>query len=755
MCAVSSLLDSVLTTRQCPHYPTVSSLPDSVLTTRQCPHYPTVSSLPDSVPTTRQCPHCSSYTVVPLGYGQPTLHKLNMSDCLLRINQSCFVHEVWWICEVYQRRSQLVCSLHPDPLFLTSFNLDLDTGHFVLSFNKNVSASTVRPSALTLYGTSNTSTGPAHTIMSAECTEEIGCLDGPSVVLALSDDDLNTIKSYPNLCTERSNCFLMFESSLVVDLGGYPIKEDNISKATQVTADATPPNLLGVGLDFSNDGAIYLMFSEAVDPSTFNISGIQLLLQNGPSRNYTFDVSNVDSVSVNGTYNISTVVAIVADGILDNMIENVLRNLLQETSFSVSSGIIKDYAGLDARPASGLPLYRSDGEEALTLKIDYPFVFDMETQSFRVTFPCAVPDRFAGRNFTIVNNEVPVATQMFEMTDDYYGGYQKDLVFYLTDDAIKNIVNLADIGTTTANTFVFISKSFCDEQGPLLVQATEVSPTTQQLELVAFTVDLSQSKLQLTFDSLLGDVVDVSQITLQKEENSDQFNHTFLGNSFAVLDWRLDVVLSPEDLTMMRTFGIAQSISDSFVTVGPNVARDLYGNGVNPILSNSGLQAARFIGAVEPQPTTLQSFSFNCDSGGLQLTFSQFIYTATLDLTKAMLMNERGDSLTLFDGEYEIEYTNIIDITLPLDAISTIRSTPGFLVSSEHIYLRVEEALVYDINDLLLNVENDTLPASSAVGCPCVKGYILNGNMTDCDGEWRCAWGCGCVCVCTPLYSEC
>ena len=630
--------------------------------------------------------------------------------------------------------------LFVDPLFLDDFALDMNTGALMLNFNKNVSAHNVDPTAITLM--SDLEGSETHCLLWAECDEDRGCTDGPSITIYLSQDDQNYLKQNTLLCTAVANTFMSFESSVIIDLGGYNVKivhpgTSNKLQATQHVEDTTRPQLVSFDMDV-DDATFYLRFSEAVNAETFNITTAgQLVLKNPVADNFSVDFFGTDWY-LNGSESISTVIVLVAEEVMEEVIYIMYRGQAVYSLMDSGGGLVEDWNGNVQAPSSANPVVNLDGLHLLTLLAEYPFVFDRASHAFLITFPCEVPFVYEASNVELLNDHPYKATKIYPMSDEYYYGDSNTFSYFLPDELTREIAPLGDVAKVMDNTFLRLKEPFCGETGQLVVRGN-VEVTSDIIHLVSFTLDMDRQKLQLTFDNLLDydSPVDPSQVKIQKSNESDEFSVSLSPSSrWKIYEWRLDIFLEPSDVDAFLTMGLARDITTSYLSVQSDVVVDLYERRVEVIPNTRAIQAERYIPGVPPQPTTLDAFSFNCTSGLLSLTFSQRVYTKTFDLTQLWLENERGENVTIWKGTYTVEYTDSPEIQLTPEAMEFISGRLGFLVNPAHVYLGFTENLVYDINDNLLNASSPFLTnGPDGVACRCHSGYQLTVNHSYCIGE--------------------
>ncbi len=193
---------------------------------------------------------------------------------------------------------------------LVGFDLDLSLDTLTLRFSETIRASSLDPMQLTfvnaqppgmgsgLLDRSGMGTGSGSgsgsgssgivpvlddSILVTNYTltgaENLGILkDGTELTLKLTFDDRNELKRLVALATTSENTYISITSAFIEDMNENPvvsIDADSALNVTTYTPDMTPPQLLRYDLDM--DGPVLtLFFSETVDTSSLNVSGITL-----------------------------------------------------------------------------------------------------------------------------------------------------------------------------------------------------------------------------------------------------------------------------------------------------------------------------------------------------------------------------------------------------------------------------------------------------------------------------------------------
>jgi hypothetical protein len=162
------------------------------------------------------------------------------------------------------------------PPRLSAWALDMNSGVMELYFSETVDVSIFRYDLFTLQGRAPTDMYSLNSSVS---------LSGPAadVIIQLSNDDLNGIKTFPEIGSSLNDTFLSVGDSAVVDMNGNrmaPISSSHAVIVTSLIPDFTRPVLVSFSLDIGS-GVLTLTFSETVAAATFNFSAITLF--NGQS----------------------------------------------------------------------------------------------------------------------------------------------------------------------------------------------------------------------------------------------------------------------------------------------------------------------------------------------------------------------------------------------------------------------------------------------------------------------------------------
>ena len=102
--------------------------------------------------------------------------------------------------------------------------------------------------------------------------------ESPFLMIQLTDSDLNSIKALTTLAISVESTYIAFFSGAVMDLSNQNVRmlsASNAIRASTFTPDTTDPRLNSFVLDL-NEGTIVFTFSETVNASSFDLTGVVL-----------------------------------------------------------------------------------------------------------------------------------------------------------------------------------------------------------------------------------------------------------------------------------------------------------------------------------------------------------------------------------------------------------------------------------------------------------------------------------------------
>ena len=145
---------------------------------------------------------------------------------------------------------------------LETFDLDLNVGELILTFDEPVILSSINITAFSLRWNQADGSTVTYTLTGGSITTTD--TDTPTIYLTTSD--LSQIKCLNDVKLDANNTHLQAPFGAVFDTTGNPVGETSVP-AHNVTGDITPPQLIAFDMDIDS-GTLSLTFDEPVDPST-------------------------------------------------------------------------------------------------------------------------------------------------------------------------------------------------------------------------------------------------------------------------------------------------------------------------------------------------------------------------------------------------------------------------------------------------------------------------------------------------------
>ena len=158
---------------------------------------------------------------------------------------------------------------------LSAFTFDADTGTLVITFSETVSGSTLLVNRFILQSDPLSFTGVSYQLQAGSHSTA----ESRVVSIIVSSQDLNKIKELEMLATSQANTYLRNNMGAVEDTTGVTIAalaDGSAIQASNYTQDDTPPELNDFYLDLDGAPKLVLTFSETINTTSLNTTGITL-----------------------------------------------------------------------------------------------------------------------------------------------------------------------------------------------------------------------------------------------------------------------------------------------------------------------------------------------------------------------------------------------------------------------------------------------------------------------------------------------
>ena len=544
---------------------------------------------------------------------------------------------------------------------LVSFGANVNHSELYLYFDEPINIASVNLSLITLQSVKNVSSDLYETY-----TLKGGNISSPDLLqftVTMTNNDLNEIKRLLNLLRGPSSSFLSIPAEFATDLNDNfinPITTDDALGTVMFYDDRNRPSLDNFDLDM-NTGLLTLSFSETVDISTFDITGITIQRvtsviepedqytltdsgifhndDNGPVLIYTISNDDLNILKTRGIARQSTVTYLA-------MTNTTVRDIIGQSVVALVNGIhvemVSQYLP-DINPPL-LTSFRLDMNNGLLTLSFNESVYRPSLNVNQLTLTATTNDTSDELSFTLTTKSQSTSLNIPEIVvkidNDDLNELKKrpNLVIsenttyiYMSDEAIRDMFNNPNVEITP-------------------VQATKVSLHTQDItqpELNGFCLDMDTGVLTLSFTETVNtSSLNTAGITLHNDNTFPTQSYSLSGtyvkvNGFAPI---VEIELTNDDLNQIKFREmLATTSNDTYLEIASVAINDMNNN---LVLSSSILPIDGSCYKPDITPPLLESFVIDMDLGHLILNFSETVrYESVLFDYLAVRANETLPSI--------------------------------------------------------------------------------------------------------------
>ena len=484
------------------------------------------------------------------------------------------------------------------------------------------------------------------------------------VTFQLTQNDLNGLKSRPDLASSRLNTLLSITSDLTRDYNSndvVSVPPTNPITASEFLTDATQPIVTSFNLDL-NARILTLTFSEAVNISSFDVRELTLQGRRSSASSSSYTLTATSQANLENLVEVNIFLSD-ADA---NAIKEIttLATAPTNTFISLTSDLIRDFFGLPVVAVSNGSALSGTFMADMTPPVLLRFSLNLTSEELILTFDETVD----ASSVQISNIEIQsddMGSNQFTLRDSNASRVDSTQITITLGQAdLYSLKTNLDLGTDDNNTCVFLRDSAIRDLSMIGVPITSTTNCIADFygdfispHLTSFVVNVNASTLILNFDEPI-DIGTINEtfLTLQAQQRAGSRVQevTLTGGESTTTD-HLEVVLAItlEDLNLIKqNLDLLVDIGSSFLRIIPGFISDFNGNAVAEISANSALQASAFVeDTINP---VLQSFDIDLNNGYLTLYFSETVDVSTIDFTGITLqwtsMGFQASSHTLTNG---------------------------------------------------------------------------------------------------------
>ena len=627
------------------------------------------------------------------------------------------------------------------PPELESFTIDLNSGLLMLNFSETVLGSTLQRTHFTIQNDSRLSVSHVTLMM-----DDVSYLSTyPSLIVNLSDAELNDLKRIIDLATDISDTWLSVETNGVVDtfsLSLVAIEDSDSLQAVGHTPDTTDPTLIDFDIDL-NVGTLTLVFDETVDTSSLNLT--QVTLQDtvfGETNNtYTLtsgewtmqdstritvylsftDQNSIKKIRELASYDPSPE-QVLQSGSGSAFSESAstsgeLINVRNNTYISITNQTIVD---MNSNPVTPIPTSEAKQVREIILDSTPPqlvsFDFNLDTEQLILTFTETMDTlTLMLDQFTVLGNphtaNYTLTGGFTHSNDDYIIVIQLDI----TD--VNNIKRDFSVAVSDISTNIFLSSFAILDMNANLLNFTEPKMVTNYQNdtrdpiLVSFNLDLNSNELVLTFNETIWvDTLNVTKITIQESMEVNRsdlvtFRTLELGIPLTENDTVLVISLQPADTNFIKTYpNLATSENNTYISLSELALTDTNGNPITSIAPENGTQVLNFT-ADKTGPILVQ-FELDLTAEEIRFVFDETVNSSSLDPTRITLYGaEDGREIYyMLDGgsvQPLVDSTNVT-LHLELDDLNEVKKNESLITSINNSFIGFDELFLVDMNNNMI-----------------------------------------------------
>ena len=531
---------------------------------------------------------------------------------------------------------------------LEFFVVDMDERSLTLYFSETINITSFMVEELTLQD-NFTADGPAQTLSPPTEVEQ---LDHAVVLVILSTSDGNRLTSLTNLYNSLNDSFLSFTNLTVLDTSGNsvePLPDTEAVQAIGYAPDITDASLVDFTVDLDN-GTVTLYFNETVSAETLDYTKFHLFSDEFGSVNFTLTNGSFDVL-----YSHVITIFLTESDICGIKIAE-LWTTIDNTWLYVELGAVFDWTmdnplNEDTIQSSATPI------EDLSPEL-LSYAVDMTRGVITLNFDEPVQPVSLVYRRILLQNAVENYTEAFRLTGGSSPSMNgKQIQVQITSNNLNAIKAHTDLFTDPSTTYLTLGNGtildmVLNPSSPVdgFPVSVFVNDTNNPL-LVAFSIDMNQGQLHLTFN----ETVDVSTFylpafTLQEDSSVDYSDpmtfHTFSNQTVAftsdaveMRDNRIVIVnISLYDLNEIKRKEIANRIDTTWIVIAADALFDNNQQPVIPLLN--GVNTIRATNYTDDSTSPeLESYNLSLNQGTLVLSFSETVRATTLDVTQITLLN--------------------------------------------------------------------------------------------------------------------
>lgn len=616
---------------------------------------------------------------------------------------------------------------------LLSYILDMNLRCIVFYFNKPIQLDSFQLNGIQIQSLKNIKyEGVSVRLVNTNMTiNDIGDYNR-FINVSLGQVNFNLLTSQSGIASNFANTYLSTWASFVRDMSGNEfnyviLDETNGLEPTTIVADTKPPVLLYFNWDIT-PGCLILYFSEAVKGSYFNESAVVLTnAEVGDPTSIFFRINDASYITVEDTNFIN--ICMNTEQIRQIRNNDNIASTIENTYLIVEYGAVIDnseaaniYEGADATYEHAMQVLKILPDSVPPTVVS--FSLNMTSQVLSVTFSELIDITSITLSAMTIQSKASTdfSTESITLSSDVATILNSEND-YIIDIQLQDTIFLANseisiLGTSYDNTYLAISRSFCNDKGGNRV--LEIS-TARALQCNFFyadyippyisewSINLNEGIITLEFSKL----VDTASLVLdeillasdaQSMASTELLKLDTSSYIFVVENTQVQIKLSESTITSIKnSAALCQYISSCYLSTSEvlgfgKTMTTMSGSDIKmPIRAVDYLALTSF--ETDATAPKLLSFNFNINLGSIQLIFNEPVNMQIFESSGIRLLSkyEDGDEVKLTDEcFYDDNKASSVTIYLSYYDFNIIKSTYSICREVESCYLQIRNFTVTD-----------------------------------------------------------
>ena len=641
---------------------------------------------------------------------------------------------------------------------LESFFVDLTLGRITFNFNEPVLTTSFDIFALSLQSSEYSSYMGAHQLIhpvSLLLPNNTSNLNGLSITVTLSMEDLNIIKSNPKVFTNLNTSYISFSSNFVTDLNYRfisPISSNSALRAAGYIDDTLRPSLFSFDFDLDS-GHLVLFFTETMNSTTIRIHKLFFQL-------FSYITNSNHSYSLQTESLITVEPSLVIKIQLNRYDLNELKRRAIAVNFGTTFLTFDDMTVQDMN--MNYAYSRINGLNAaqvhnFTADRTAPFLTDFDLDMNMGTLSLLFSETISGVSIVVQHltlqdrRNVSDIQYFYTLTSNSFNVSPIDntgTVIELGLSDLNGMKQLQTLAVSSSSTYLYISVNFLTD-----ISGNHITPisNTDAKRVRYFRQDITRpSLLRFDFDFntefisfYFTEIVDISTIKIDMTLSFSSSSSSSLGQSYNISggvvlggdSTLVEIKLTYFDLNNIKNMTqLATSEFDLYLRIyDESFIQDMIGTFVEP----TQLAVTSF--TPDTKPPYLLYFNLDLNLGDLILFYSEIVNIHSIDVSQFNIHNmASGSSVSHKIGSATVSSYNspIISLQLSSSDQNSIKKlhASSLAISKSTTYLSFQANSIRDMaGNLVLPIYNDSAVLVSSyisdTKLPTLSSFDLDLNL--------------------------